>query len=343
MSFLFPSRFMKVIENEKGSLLILVLFALMTLSLLAFSVGHTVRQKLLIASHLEARENLRLAAEAAAQQASLLISEKMANLSYQSLNQFWASNESLWEKASVGSIQYSIIAQTGKDAVPTIYGLIDEDRKINLNTAKPYILQSLFQLAAGLESEPARRIVASIQDWKDEDEDFHDGGAESKTYMNRHPPYSAKNALFNDLQELLWVEGISPEILSQVRPYLTLDASHVNINTASKTVLTAMGFNANIASKIVLFRQGKDEKEATSDDGFFSSLNEVSDVLNRYVFLNEADLQSLNSILSSGFSVSSTYFYAQIEASSLHHKQKIKANAMMNSQGGIQKWHEEFF
>ena len=343
MSFLFLNRLMKSVKNENGSLLILVLFALMTLSLLALSVGHTVRQKLLVVSHLEARENLRLAAEAAAQQASLLLSEKMEGSSYQSLNQSWANNESLWEKASIGSIQYSIIAQGDGDAASTIYGLIDEDRKINLNTAKPNVLQSLFQLAAGVESESARRIVASIQDWKDEDEDFHDGGAESKTYLNRQSPYRAKNALFNDLQELLWVEGISSEIFSQVKPFLTLDASQVNINTASKTVLTAMGFNANIASKIVLFRQGKDEKEGTDDDGFFSGLNEVSDVLSRYIFLNEADRQSLDSILSSGFSVSSTFFEAHIEATSLHHKQKIKANVMMNSQGVIQRWHEEFF
>ncbi len=332
---------MSSIKNQKGSLLILVLFALTVLSLLAFSVGYTVRQKLLVVSRLEARENLRLAAGAAVQQASTVLAENGGG-SYQSLNQFWSSNETLWKKAKIGNVEYSIMAQGAPDGPESVYGLTDEDRKINLNTAEPDHLQALFESVASVEKEQARRIVAAIKDWKDEDDDLNDGGAESKDYLRRNPAYDAKNEIFNDLQELLWVQGMTPEIFSKVKPYLTLDAAKVNVNTASQEVLTAMGLNSNIASKIISFRKGKDGQESTADDGVFKDLNEISEVLGRYIYLNEADTQSLNLIFSKGFSVNSTFYNAEVDAQ-VNQRQKIKVNAVLDGEGKVQRWHEEFF
>ncbi len=341
MNFLFRIKPMVLLHNQKGSLLILVLFALTVLSLLAFSVGYTVRQKLDVVSRLEARENLRLASGAAVQQAALLLNENGGG-SYHSLNQSWSNNETLWKQAKIGSVQYSIMAQGEPDGLESVYGLTDEDRKINLNTAAPGPLQALFEVAAGVDREAARRIVAAIRDWKDEDEDLNDGGAESKIYLDRHPSYGAKNGVFNDLQELLWVEGMNPEIFSKVKPYLTLDSSKVNVNTASQTVLTAMGLNTGIASKIISFRKGKDGKEGTADDGVFKDLAEVSDVLSRYIYLNEADRLSLDSIFATGFSVNATFFNAAVNAQ-VNQRQRIKVNAVLNSEGKVQRWHEEFF
>ena len=342
MNFLSLNKMINPVQNQKGSLLILVLFALMTLSLLAFSVGHTIQQKFLVASRLDSRENLRLAAEAAAKQVSQFLSEKGSGASYHALNQMWAQNEGLWKKASLGSIEYSILAST-EGSSSAAYGLMDEDRKINVHSANATALQNLFVFAAGVEPESARRIVASIQDWRDEDEDFRDGGAESKTYLNRQSPYRAKNGLFNDLQELFWVEGITPEIFKKIKPYLTLDASLVNINTASQIVLKAMGMNDTIASKILTFREGQDQKIGTADDGVFTSLSEVPDKLERYIYLNEADRAALGSLLGSGFSVSSTCFFANIEAHLRYQNRRMVAHVVFNSDGVIQKWHEEFF
>ena len=342
MNFHFQNKSMKLLNNQKGSLLILVLFALVLLSLLAFSVGHTVQQKLNVVMRLEARENLRLAAGAAVKQASVLLSESGGGGSYQSLNQSWSNNEVLWKKATIGNSQYSITASGTPGDSEAIYGLTDEDRKINLNTAAPGPLQKLFEVAASVEREEARCIVAAIRDWIDEDEDLNDGGAESKDYSNRKPPYGSKNAIFNDLQELRWVQGITPEIFSKVAPYLTLDGSRVNVNTATQTVLTAMGLNSNIASKIISYRKGKDGKEGTADDGVFKDLAEISDVLSRSIFLNEADKQNLDSVFAAGFSVNSTFFNAAVDAQ-VNQRQKIKVNAVLDSAGRVHRWHEEFF
>ena len=170
---------MPTTKNQNGSILILVLFALTTLTLLAFSVGYTVRQKMQVVKRLEAREKLRLAAGAAIQQASILISEKVSALpgSYHTLNQIWSSNPSLWKKARIGNVEYFMMAHGKPEDQDAVYGLTDEDRKMNLNSAKPDVLQKLFEIAGGVEREEARRLVAAARDWKDEDDDITDGGA----------------------------------------------------------------------------------------------------------------------------------------------------------------------
>lgn len=345
MNFHFQNNFQSRVKNQKGSLLILVLFALTILSLLAFSVGYTVRQKLAVATRLEAREKLRLAAEAVANQASILLSEKIGKSgggSYQSLNQAWAQNEPLWKDVKLGGVDYSVVANPEAEGSENVYGLLDEDRKINLNTAKPAALQTLFEVAADVDQEEARRIVAAIRDWKDEDEDLMDGGAESKDYLKLPSPYRSKNALFNDLQELLWVQGVTRVIFDKVKPYLTLDASLINLNTASATVLTAMGLEPAIVSKILEYRKGKDGKAGTADDGVFSSLSEVSTVISRYSYLSETDVTQLNSVLETGFSVQSTFFTANIKGKLQHQKQGIRATVVLDQNGGIRRWHEEF-
>jgi type II secretory pathway component PulK len=163
MNFLFRNNISLSMRNQKGSILILVLFALMTLSLLAFSVGYTVRQKLSVVTRLESREKLRLAAQAAVSQASVLLSEKIgqAKGSYQSLNQSWAKNEPLWKQAKIGSVDYSVLARGSTGDPEAVYGLIDENSKINLNTAQPVVLHALFQGVTDLDNEGARRIVAA--------------------------------------------------------------------------------------------------------------------------------------------------------------------------------------
>ncbi len=328
-------------KNQKGSLLILVLFSLIFLSLLAFSVGYTVRQKMDVVRRFEARENLRLAAEAAVQQASLVLIEKGEG-AYHALNQPWANNAPLWKNARIGAVELSILARGKKEDADAVYGLRDEDRKINLNRGLPRALQLIFENVAHVEKEEARRIVSAIRDWVDEDEDLNDGGAESKDYLNRQPPYGAKNAMMNDLQELLWVQGMTPEIFSKVKPYLTLDASSVNVNTASQEVLTAMGLSSSLAAKMIQYRAGKDHQEGTSDDGLFKSLDEVADVLSRTVYLNEADLKNLEYVLSQGFSVKSSFYNAEIDAH-VNHRQSIKVNAVLDDKGKVQRWHEDFF
>lgn len=151
------------------------------------------------------------------------------------------------------------------------YGFLlgDEGGKINLNTVSREVLVALLRYS-GMEAPVDRDIIAdSILDWIDADRDHHLNGAEDEYYLQSpnppYPPYKAKNAKFDNLDELLLVRGMTPEILygspgnrvgsapaqlllgngrtAGIYPYLTVvsESEEINLNTASEIVLRAIG------------------------------------------------------------------------------------------------------
>ncbi len=85
------------------------------------------------------------------------------------------------------------------------YGLVPENCKLNLNTATVEMLQML----PGMTTE----LAASIIDWRDEDDEITEGGAESEYYLLESNPYSAKNMPFERVDELLLVKEVTSEVL----------------------------------------------------------------------------------------------------------------------------------
>ena len=57
------------------------------------------------------------------------------------------------------------------------------------------------------------QFAAAIVDWRDEDEDPTENGAETETYLQLTPAYEAKNAPFDSIDELHMVYGGQPEFL----------------------------------------------------------------------------------------------------------------------------------
>lgn len=93
------------------------------------------------------------------------------------------------------------------------FGLEDESAKLNLNAL----------LAPGAEEEAANRLMSlpgmtaeiadAILDWLDADETPRTNGAEAETYSQLTPSYVPRNGPINDLDELLQVRGVTPELL----------------------------------------------------------------------------------------------------------------------------------
>ena len=97
---------------------------------------------------------------------------------------------------------WSVTAAPGRDPV---FGFVDEASKLSLNTATVEMLQKLPNMTV--------EFAAAIVDWRDEDDEVTDYGAESSTYAMESPPYEAKNAPFTSTYELLAVQGATPQIL----------------------------------------------------------------------------------------------------------------------------------
>lgn len=174
--------------------------------------------------------------------------------------------------------------------------IVDTASRININTA------DILQLSAIFSSESA--IAASIVDWRDRDDqptvvegDAGGAGAETDYYQALNPPYAAKNAPFDTVEELLLVRGVTPEILygasdvsvstleedpDSERPLVDLLTTYskernvssdgtprLNIKTASQPELQSrLGLSAQLAQRLI---------ENRGNNG--ANLSSISDLL----------------------------------------------------------------
>ncbi|MGH7931448.1 MAG: general secretion pathway protein GspK [Candidatus Binatia bacterium] len=86
--------------------------------------------------------------------------------------------------------------------------LIDEGGKINLNRVDESTLRRIF-MNIGVEEPRRSELVDSIFDWMDPDNLHRVSGAENDYYESLAQPYTAKNGLFDSVEELLWVKGVT--------------------------------------------------------------------------------------------------------------------------------------
>jgi general secretion pathway protein K len=128
------------------------------------------------------------------------------------------------------------------------YRISDEEARLHLNRATPDVLQRLLT-ELGVERQARDVVVDSVQDWRDQNEEYRLNGAESDYYLSLPVPYRSKNADFDSVEELLQVKGVTPEMF-RGRPetpglgeYLTVaGVGAINVNTVSPVVLRALRF-----------------------------------------------------------------------------------------------------
>jgi general secretion pathway protein K len=169
-------------------------------------------------------------AESGVTGAATLLNMGLANQTYTSLSDRWATPLKLEDEA--GSLEITIS---------------EESSKININDLliQPKTLEALQRLGTRLQL--PGEIWSAVADWVDSDDLPRSGGAESSYYSALKPPYKARNNKLLMLTELSLVRGVTPEALGKLRPYLTTFSeeansplSRININTAPKEVLAAL-------------------------------------------------------------------------------------------------------
>ena len=200
------------------------------------------------------------------------------------------------------SISYPYIEQAtsgGKKEKKIRYGARDEESKININLVKPEIISIVFQALAKLDEDEANEIAYSIVDWRDPDSFLINPsyGAEDDYYDEKEPPYEAKDAHFQVVEELLLVRGMDEKIFDQVKDYITIFGSGaVNINTASREILGALQLSDKAIDAILAYRRGTDNEEATEDDRAFTAPASITSELSRVYVLPASDVAVLSSL-----------------------------------------------
>jgi general secretion pathway protein K len=147
---------------------------------------------------------------------------------------------------------------------------IPENSKLNVNTAPANELTNLI-LALGVDPAQAQAIVAGILDWRG----GTPGGSFSEFdqyYMSLSPSFRARHASFQEIEELLLVRGITPDLFygsySQdaegrliphqgLRECLSVFGSigGLDVNTVAPEVMQAVGITHDTAAAIVALRR----------------------------------------------------------------------------------------
>lgn len=186
------------------------------------------------------------------------------------------------------------------------YYFIDEESRINVNNVSEEVIAQL----ENLDEKEAEKIYDSIL-----------------------RPFSVK-------EEILLVEDIDIEEYNEIKEFITIYGSGVvNINTAPKEVLIALGMSESLVSDIINFRAGFDNEEITEDDNYFEGQGEIIDKLNEYYGLFQEDEEKLEQLMAAGLiDAKSSNFNMKLEV-------KVKGRQAKNydiilNKNGVVNWRE---
>ena len=186
------------------------------------------------------------------------------------------------------------------------YVMADEESKININTSSWEVLSRL----PGLDQELASHIVSS-----------------------KMRPFRAK-------EELLFVEGVTEEVLEELKDSITVAGKGwVNINTASDGTLAALGMNESLIRIIQGYRGDADGDEVREDSPVFENIENIIRDLNSSKGLFKEQEELLLQLVSQGaLNVSGSAFSLMVRTEILN--KPTRDYTIVMEDGKIIKWSE---
>ncbi len=188
-------------NNQCGAVLIIVLWIATGLVTIALLFGQSMMFEYRVSENAKAGVQAQFAVESAARYATSIL-KNLESPGDVPLGENYTA-----ELAQVGDSLLWMLGRNHQDAAYTDpqFGLIDEGAKLNLNTAS---LEMLLELPGMTE-----QFAAAIVDWRDEDDEASENGAEADAYALLNPSYECKNAPFETIFELRLVYGADDETL----------------------------------------------------------------------------------------------------------------------------------
>ena len=275
----------KTIRNDRGIALLLVISV--TTILIATALEYNRRARFAVISAAAARDRLTLSqmATSGIHAAMALLAKDRAESSIDSLQEDWANPDKISELLGEipfddGTLSVTINDEMGRIQVNALVTFPDSR---NFNNSQRQLLERYFNIFKDNSEETPEdsqppAIINSIKDWLDfGDDDAITGlsGAESAYYQDLSPAYSSRNGPIADINDLLLVKGITPElfygstetpgIADSLTVYGMAPGSgtsftftgKININTAPLPVLVSMlpSENTDLALAFFEWRQ----------------------------------------------------------------------------------------
>jgi general secretion pathway protein K len=287
-------KLLKITRNNRGIALLITISV--TTILVAAALEYNRRARFAVISTAAARDRLTLSymASSGVQIAMALLAKDKSESNFDSLAEDWAVPEKIEELLQeipfdAGKLSVAITDELSKIQVNALVQFPDS-RQFNgsqVTLWDRFLRYIRGEEELGDESDPVA-VVNSVKDWLDSgDDDATTGlsGAESSYYEDLDPPYTSRNGPIQDLNDLLMIKGITPQIYNGTPETpglanfmtvhgMTLGAGttfnwpgRININTADVPVLAALlGLeNQELAQAIVEYRQEAAEDEDSHD------------------------------------------------------------------------------
>lgn len=316
--------------GRQGQALITSLWILLMLTVITISIAHRTS----IALRLNCYQRDRLKAVYLAKAGinwAIKIIESDTN-AYDVPDELWADNEEVFKQITFSDNQnefavvgYGILDESKEEGF--VYGVRDEERKININKASYGLLAVLLE-KCGIEgaADKANNILIWRGNKPDDDKIYDDLG---------YPP---KGGPFSNREEVKLVKDISTDDFIKLKEYISIYSADdkLNANTSSKEVLAMLAESLaetdeqkNYAGLIV------DDIVMQREEGYFKSISEID--IKDVEASSSAD-EALYANLKNKLVVKSNNFL--IEATGNAGKIKSKVVVVYKRGGGILYWHE---
>ena len=193
-------------KNKSGFAVIVALIAVTVLSILAGALAIFMKVESQLAQNGNDDEKLLWLGRAGVERACWILAQEPQGPT--SLKQIWAGGP------GDGPETNSAIAGISLDNYPIGDGtvslhLIEQESKINVNRADATLLNQVLT-TMGVDASAISLVSDSILDWIDTDDASRPAGAESDFYQGLTPPYYAKDAPMDDIEELQLIKGVTP-------------------------------------------------------------------------------------------------------------------------------------
>ena len=194
-------------KKQRASILVGLLWCLALLSVVVIGALHTANLDLMaVKNHGDSIQAHYLA---------LAGIEKAKALLYQDAKQRTRSGKNhsgelydapdRFRDVKFGRGQFSILRQAAREeGGKLIYGISDEESRLNVNTATAEDLLKLYGMTP--------EIAAAIMDWRDTDDNVSPNGAEVGYYASLQPPVMPRNGPLQTARELLMVRGVTRDL-----------------------------------------------------------------------------------------------------------------------------------
>jgi type II secretory pathway component PulK len=193
------------LHSRRASVLIIVLWVAFGLVSITLYFAHAMLMDLKAADNRSANIEADQAIEGAALYVSNVLANRANMMVIPSVANFKATG------VKIGDAKFWLIGRDTNDLQSSLqsdtpfWGLVDEAGKVNLN----HTAATNFQNLPGMTINTA----AAMSDWETTSTTPSTGGAKSETYSILQPPYLAKDAPYETIEELRMVYGLSMDLL----------------------------------------------------------------------------------------------------------------------------------